>query len=102
MTDSSPWARILNVDVNVDGAVFTVDFAGEPIKTPVIPRAKCPQLALAMLALAYVDEYAAFQLPGIGLYRLGNLREAGWLLLALIPGDLATRGIAGIAESVLP
>lgn len=102
MIDSSPWARITNVDVTEDGAVLTVDFAGQVVKSPVIPRAKCPQLALAMLALAYVDEYAAFQLPGIGLYRLGNLREAGGLLLALIPGDLATKGIAGIAESVMP
>lgn len=102
MTDSSPWARITYVSANEDGAVFTIDFAGTEITSPVIPRGKCPQLALAMLALAYVDESAAFQLPGIGLYRLGNLKDAGGLLLALVPGELATKGIAGIAESVIP
>lgn len=101
MTDSSLWARITNVDVSEDGAVFTVDLAGAEIKSPLIPRAKCPALALAMLALAYVDDRAAFQLPGVGLYRLGNLRETGGLLLALVPGDIAEKGIAGIAEAVL-
>lgn len=102
MTDSSPWARITNVSANEDGATLTIDFAGTTITSPIIPRDKCPALALAMLALAQVDKSAAIQLPGVGLYRLGNLQDAGGLLLALFPGEIATKGIAGILESVLP
>ena len=101
MTDSSPWARITNVSANEDGATLTIDFAGTTITSPIIPRDKCPALALAMLALAQVDKSAAIQLPGVGLYRLGNLQDAGGLLLALVPGDLATKGLAGLLEGLL-
>lgn len=100
MTDSTPWARITNVKVSEDGAILVLDFAGQEINTPLIPRDKCPTLALAMIALSQVDKAAAIQLPVVGTFRLGNLEDAGGLLLALIPGDLATKGLAGLISGL--
>ena len=95
-SDLTPWARITNVSASEDGATLTLDFAGETITSPLIPRDKAPTLALAMLALAQVDKHAAIQLPVIGTFRLGNLEDAGAIMLALFPGDLATKGLAGL------
>lgn len=96
MTDLSPWARIVDIQITEGKAKLVLDFAGERLTTPEIDGDKCNKLALAMLALAAIDERADMRIPYLGTFRLGNLADAGATLLTFFPGDLATKGIAGL------
>lgn len=98
-----PWARLKEVVVEQDlanrgSASFrlVLDFAGEEISSEDIPAKDGPKLALALLALAAIDDRAAVELPALGTFRLGNLQDAATMLLAYYPGPIAEDGIAGL------
>lgn len=97
MSNVNSWARVVRIVVTAgEGFRLVLDVAGEEVETPQLSPERGTQLAFAMLALAAVDEAAAVTLPSLGEVRLGNLADAGAMLLAFYPGPLAKDGLIGL------